>query len=279
MRVFGVVALTFAVCADSPVQAAPPSNPEPDPDDGATPDDPYDGKPVPRDPNETPFMRAPNNQVGNWQSPSRRSEVTRGFSSRRKFQLTVLPVYASFRLPLRSREDQLPLRGVGAALEFDIQLVRWLSLRITASHTVHPVEEVKTVDEESEEVSTRANEGMYQASNAGVGVVYPIDLGRFVPLVDFGVGGIFMQAPQAAVNGQQGGQCRDDGTCDFGLACSAANVCEPTIVPELHIGAGMDVLLGDHWAIGLHVRYFALLSDPANFPVYLQGAIRLAARF
>lgn len=224
-------------------------------------------------------MRAPNNQLGTWQSPSRKKPVTRGFSSRRNFQLTLLPVYASFRLPLRSRDDQLPLRGVGAALEFDIRLVRWLWLRINASHTVHPVEEVKTFDEENEQVDLRANKGLYQASNAGIGVVYPIDLGRFVPLVDFGVGGMFIDAPPAAVSGQQGGQCRDDGTCDFGLACSPRGVCEQTIVPELHIGAGLDVLLGDHWAIGIHVRYFALLSDPANFPVYLQGAIRLAARF
>lgn len=237
------------------------------------------------DPNDAEFMKPPNGQLRTW-SAGKPEPITRGFSGRRRFQLTVLPTYAAVRMPLFGRTSSscgggfacTPVRGFGAAVEADLRVLRWLWVRLGASHTVHPVDDNFSVDDDGE-VSQLARAGNINTTTFGLSLVYPIDLGRFMPLLDGGVGGMLMNSPEPAINGQQDAPCRDGGVCDPGLACAPDNMCRLTVVPEAHVGLGLDVLLGRHWSVGAQVRYHALLSSISVFPTYLVGALRLAARF
>lgn len=240
------------------------------------PHDPF-AEPPPQDPDDTPFLAPPNNQLGQW-SRGRRAPLTRGFDDDHHAQLSLVPTYAALHVPFIGRGTG-PLRGGGTGLELDVRLWRWLFVRVRGSHTVHPVFEETVYDEESGETSLTANAGLVHTTDAAVAIVYALDIGRFVPRVDVGAGLMFVRSPEAAQAGQWGGECREGGVCDLGLSCNAENICRPTAVPEVHAGIGLDVLLGQRWALGVAVRYFALLSAPTTFPVYLHGGVRLAVRF
>jgi hypothetical protein len=67
--------------------------------------------------------------------------------------------------------------------------------------------------------------------------------------------------------------------CDTGLACSSENLCRVGLTPQLHAGFSLDVLLGDRFAVGGELRYFALLTAPMVYPVYLLAALRASIRF
>jgi hypothetical protein len=247
------------------------------------PDPPSDGQhdpfaePPPRDPDDARFLAPPNNQLSQW-SAGRRAPLTRGFDDDHHAQLSLVPTYAALHVPFIGR-GSMPLRGGGMALELDVRLWRWLFLRLRGSHTVHPVFEETEYDEESGETLLAANEGLVQTTDAAMGIVYALDIGRFVPRVDVGAGLLFVRSPAAAQPGQWGAECRDGGVCDLGLSCNSENMCRPAPFPEVHVGIGLDVLLGHRWALGLAVRYYALLSAPTDLPVYLHGSVRLAVRF
>ncbi|NVB41525.1 hypothetical protein G6O69_27045 [Pseudenhygromyxa sp. WMMC2535] len=238
--------------------------------------DPFED-PAPRDPDDTPFMPAPNNQLGQW-SVGRERPLTRGFDDDHWVQLGVVPTYAAFHLPFTGRGEG-PFRGGGLSLELDFRVVRWLFLRAFVSHTVHPVFAESSYDEESDTTTQLARGGLIQATNTGASAVYALDLGRFVPRVDVGAGLLFVRSPEGPLDGQWGGQCGESDACDPGLSCASDGVCRPTPVLEGHIGVAVDVLLGSHWSVGIGVRYYALFSALSELPVYLTGSVRLGARF
>lgn len=238
--------------------------------------DPFD-EPAPHDPDDTPFMAPPNNQLGQW-SVGRERPLTRGFDDDHWVQLTAAPTYAALHVPFIGR-GPTPLRGGGVALELDLRVFRWLFVRVYGSHTVHPVFEETAYDEDEEEVVQLANEGLVQATNAGASLVYALDIGRFVPRVDVGAGLLFVRSPPAAQPGQWGAECRQGGVCDLGLSCNAEEICRPTPFPEFHAGIGLDILLGQRWAVGMSVRYYALLQALSQLPIYLHGSVRLSVRF
>jgi hypothetical protein len=238
--------------------------------------DPF-ADPPPRDPDDSPFMPAPNNQLGTW-SAGRVRPLTRGFDDDHVVTLSAVPTYSAIHVPFIGRPD-IPLRGGGVALELDVRVVRWLFVRVFGSHTVHPVFDEDAVDSETQETVRIANGGLVHATNTGASVVYALDLGRFVPRVDVGAGLLFVRSPQAAQPGQWGAECRDGGVCDLGLSCSVENVCRAAPYPEFHAGISLDILLGRRWAIGLGVRYYALLRAISDLPIYLHGSVRLSVRF
>ncbi|WP_181198326.1 hypothetical protein [Enhygromyxa salina] len=242
----------------------------------APPDDPFEA-PTPRDPDDAPFMPAPHNQLGQW-SAGRERPLTRGFDDDHWVQLTAAPTYAALHVPFIGR-GSTPLRGGGATLELDLRVLRWLFVRVYGGHTLHPVFEETTYDEDEGEVVLLANEGVVHATNTGAALVYALDIGRFVPRVDVGAGLLFVRSPPAAQPGQWGAECRQGGVCDLGLSCNAEEICRPTPFPEVHAGIGLDILLGQRWAVGLSVRYYALLQALSQLPVYLHGSARLSVRF
>jgi hypothetical protein len=233
--------------------------------------------PPPRDPDDTPFMPPPNNQLPQW-SVGRERPLTRGFDDDHRLELTAVPTYAAVHVPFIGR-GSTPLRGGGIALELDIRLLRWLFLRAYGSYTAHPVFEETGFDDEANEVVLLANAGVVHATNTGLSIVYGLDIGRFVPRVDVGAGLLFVRSPEAAQPGQWGAECRDGGVCDLGLSCSVDDVCRPTPFPEVHAGIALDVLIGRRWALGVAVRYYALLRAISELPVYIHGGVRMSVRF
>jgi hypothetical protein len=169
-------------------------------------------------------------------------------------------------------------RGGGAGLDLDIQLYRPFWLRFTGTYSGHPVPDV--FDRDANEVPVRvAHRGTFHAGYAGASVVYAMDYGRLLPLIELGPGVMFLRAPQAVQAGQMGGECRE-GACDTGLRCVAEqNICQPFPELTIHFGVAMDVLLKARWTVGLGLRYFAFLTAPASFPIYLQAAARFGIRF
>lgn len=236
---------------------------------------PASGAP-PRDPNEAPLLPDPEGQPA--QTTRRRDvEHVTSASSRSRVVLTAAPVYASFRLPFLGR-PQIPVRGVGMMVAAQVALWRPLGLRVTASHTLHPVNRELVRDDEEQIVQT-AGAGLVQATHAGISATYTLDLGRVVTTIDAGGGGLWMRSPDAIQDGQLGGTCRAQGVCDTGLACGSDGKCHVGLTPQLHGGFSLDVLLGDRFAVGGELRYFALLTAPMVYPVYLLAGLRGSVRF
>ena len=75
------------------------------------------------------------------------------------------------------------------------------------------------------------------------------------------------------------GQACDASQCDAGLTCGAGNVCRQSVIAELYFGGAVDVLARKHLSFGAQFRYYALLSAPGKFPVFLVGGLRVAVRF
>jgi hypothetical protein len=253
--------------AQQPPSSAPTSASTPDPFDQASP----------RDPDDAPFLRAPNNQLGQWSVGRERARV-RGFDDDHRVALTLVPTYAAIHLPFIGRGGG-PYRGGGVGLELDVRILRWLFARAYVSHTLHPVPRVETVDADGGTASLAARAGNLQATDTGLSVVYALDVGRFVPRVDVGAGLLFVRSPDAVQPGQWGAECREGNVCDLGLACSAANVCEASPFVEVHAGLALDVLLGRRWTVGVGVRYHALLQAISQFPMFITGHVRLGLRF
>jgi hypothetical protein len=231
---------------------------------------------APRDPNDAPMMRPPNGQPA--PTPVKRSPALEPrYGGDRRFAITLAPAYASFRLPLLGRPT-IRRPGAGALIEADLRLLSFIWLRAQLGYSAHPIDETKVMDDETGELNVTANPGVLHATNAGIGVAAGIDLGRFLPTVDVGAGVFRIGTPEGALAGQRGKACLEGSVCDTGLTCRAG-MCVPASVPEVHGGVSVDLQLRKHWYIGATIRYFALMVQPLDFPIYVIGAARIGARF
>jgi hypothetical protein len=118
-----------------------------------------------------------------------------------------------------------------------------------------------------------------RAAGFGVGPVIALDLGRFVPLIEGGLGGLRVATPDGVADGQRGQKCLDNDACDVGLRCGGDNKCHQSLIPEVYFGGAIDVLVRRHFSFGAQFRYYALISAPGKFPIYLVGGLRVAVRF
>lgn len=205
-------------------------------------------------------------------------ELTPRHSQRRRLQLTAVPVYAAVKLSLAGRGTPT-LHGAGAAAQVDVKLHPWIFLRVHGGHTAHPVDEVRVEDEESGEIDRLANSGLIQATVFGAAAVLAIDLGRFLPLLDIGLGGLRMSYPEGVLTGQQGAPCGAEASCDPGLTCSSEGICVPGVTGDLSAGLGVDILLYRHLTVGAEFRYHALMMNPGTFPIYLTLGVRVGVRW
>lgn len=259
--------------------AAPSSAPPATPRAPASPADPDlpDLPPVPIDPNDAPFLHAPNNQVQT-APPRTRPDLRRGWSSRRRLAFTLAPAFASLR---REFQGPRPRRnhGAGVDIELDVQIWRWIWLRAQGTYSGHPVDEVR-VEQPDKSFLVTAPAGTIHVAGFGGGPVFALDLGRFLPLIEVGLGGLRVATPAGGtIAGLRGESCRSDGSCDVGLRCTAARTCEPTIMPELYFGGAVDLLVRRHFSFGAQFRYYARLTNPGQFPLYLLGTLRISVRF
>lgn len=230
----------------------------------------------PRDPNELPFMDPPYGQLRLDDQQRFASDFRGRFHRRRRVQLTVQPLFASVRTRLIGRAPA-PMRGGGAGLDLDVHVWRPFWLRASASYSAHPLKRELSVDDD--EVTETARRGLLHAAQAGVAAVYALDIGRVIPLVELGVGALWFRTPDGVQAGQFGGECMQGGVCDAGLVCASNNTCQQGTLFELHAGIAVDVKVTEHFTLGAGLRYFAFLSDPAVFPVYLQASARLGIWF
>lgn len=274
-RRLAAAALGLGLATSSPVAAgADPASATPE---GADPEgEPAAETEAPRDPNELPPLPPPGGQP---QPDSLRRDVDHASSRSRRWHavLTASPLYASFRLPFLGRPS-VPVRGGGFGLSAMVPVWHPFGLRVAASHTVHPVfdELARAEDEPPERVARR---GLVQATHAGVSATFALDIGRVRPTLDAGVGGLWMRSPEAVQDGQLGGECLEGGGCDTGLACNAENMCVAGVVPQVHGGFSVDVMIADRFAVGGELRYFALIAAPTSYPVYLLAGLRASLRF
>ncbi|MEX1365400.1 MAG: hypothetical protein AB1Z98_19900, partial [Nannocystaceae bacterium] len=201
----------------------------------------------PRDPNEQPPLPPPNGQPAP-DSLRRDVDHTSDRSRRWRAVLTAAPLYASFRMPFLGR-PAVPVRGVGFGLFAQFPVYKPFGVRISASHSVHPVRDEFTRPEDEAPVRI-ARRGAIQATHAGASATFSMDIGRVRPTLDAGVGGMWIRSPESVQDGQLGGACLDGGVCDTGLACGASDVCEAGVTPQVHGGFALDVMIGDRFAVG-----------------------------
>lgn len=225
----------------------------------------------------TPMMRAPGGQPPDdrrrwgtsWASDA---------SSRRRIALSLAGLFASYRLGFLGRKAR-PLRGGGVGTDLDIEIFAPVGVRISGSYTAHRLEDEHD-DPEDAPPTLSAKKGTLHTFDLGGAVVFAMDVGRVRPVLEAGLGASVIRTPSAAVDGQRGGTCLAGGGCDIGLVCATAeNVCRQGVTPRAHAGAAVEFMVGDRWLIAAMVRYFALLTAPTVFPVYLQAGVRVGVRF
>ena len=232
---------------------------------------------TPRDPNDLPRMRAPGGQPQTDQNNWEPGAYTSNRSSRRRFALTVKPLFSAIRLPFVGRPNA-PIYGGGAGIDADLQLHPVVWLRLGGSIAGHPVPNEFQTNQDDEIVQV-AQRGSLTAAQAGLGVVFAFDFGRVLPMLDAGVGGMLLRPPAGDRDGQLGSECADGGVCDTGLVCASDNVCRQGLLFEVHAGFAVDVLIREHLTLGAGVRYFAIATDPGTFPIYTHVLGRLGVRF
>jgi len=225
----------------------------------------------------TPHMRAPGGQPpddrrrwdGKWATDA---------SSRRRVALGLTGLFASYRLGFLGRPAR-PIRGAGIGTDLDIEIYSPVGIRISASYTAHRLaHEYDDPDDAAPTLSARG--GTLHTVDLGAAVVFAMDIGRVRPVLEAGLGGALIRTPIAAIDGQRGGACLSSGGCDVGLVCaSGENICRQGFTPRAHAGGAIEIAVGDRWLIAAMIRYFALLSAPTVFPVYLQAGVRVGVRF
>ena len=89
------------------------------------------------------------------------------------------------------------------------------------------------------------------ASYAELGITYVLDVLRYVPYINLGIGGIYMHVDE---NGGKGGDANDG---EF----------ENAVQPLISIGGGIDMLTGPSRSYGLFTRFESFLGRSAFFTV------------
>ncbi len=227
-----------------------------------------------------------NPRYGGFKSDGNRTyEARHGprWGHRDRVRLTLSPIFASLRIPLAGRSDSPldPHRGGGAQFDVDVPLFRVLSIwaRFTGSYSGHRLPAAFSRDED-EVLQRTAAAGTLHVGHAAFALLYAMDRGRLQPMLELGIGPMWIRTPQGVLDGQTGQACLDGNLCDLGLTCdTAANVCRPATTFVVHGGVGLDLEVTERASVGVGLRYFALVSNPQVYPVYLQAALRLGLRF
>ncbi|MBK8480546.1 MAG: hypothetical protein IPL40_05165 [Proteobacteria bacterium] len=152
------------------------------------------------------------------------------------WQLTVAPVYAHL-----ASAGAVEAPGGGARVEVRRAITAELGAQLGGFLSVQ------------RRVGTDPASGRRWGELWGVGLdaVYLVDLARWVPRVEAGLG----------------------------LLWRGAGMGEPLLTPLLHLGLGLDHAPRTWLAVGLALHYYAPLEQPLELPTYLQIGPRLALRW
>src|SRR5690606_26922546 len=162
------------------------------------------------DPNETPFLEAPYGQAPRDGQRRFPADFAGKFAQRRRFQLSVEPLFASLRVQLVGRPDA-PDHGGGVGTSFAIEVWRPRWRRLSATYSGHPVGDRHT--ERDDEIVHTAGRGTIHIAHAGGGAAYAFDFGRVLPIIDVGLGGLWVVTPQGVADGQRGRTCTSNSQC------------------------------------------------------------------
>lgn len=234
-----------------------------------------------RDPNDAPYMKPRNGGARPDGTRVYKAEHSPLYGHRKRFRFTLKPLYASLRAAMLGRSDSPlnPKRGLGAGLDADVPVWRPIWLRVTASYSGHLLPQEFSRDEDEAFVLT-APRGTLHIGHVAAALLYTMDRGRMKPILEVGLGPLWARGPQGVLDGQRGQPCLSDNRCDFGLSCDPSDsVCRPSTTFVVHGGLGLDVEVTKRTTVGAGLRYFAFLSNPQAYPVYLQAALRFGLRF
>jgi len=196
---------------------------------------------------------------------------------RPRFRLTLEPFYAAFRAPFIGRSPVDLLHGGGVGLIADVTLPWALGVRLRSSYSGHPAPAAYEL-RDGTPVLVAPPGTIHNVEVAGA-LLYAWDIGRVAPVLELGVGGLWIRSPEGVQAGQREQPCTADHQCEIGLSCAADLVCRPSARATLHFGLAVDVAVHRRWSIGGGFRYFAWISAPGTFPVYLQASLRATTRF
>ncbi len=242
-------------------------------------DDPLE--PPRRDPNDAPFMRPLRGGASPDGARVYDADHSPRWGHRDRFRLTLSPLYASLVTPLagRSSSPLNPHRGGGVGLDVDVPIWRPLWLRLTGSYSGHRLPAASARNSDGEFEPTAAA-GTMHIGHAALALLYAMDRGRLQPMLEVGLGPMWARTPEGIRDGQPGRACLAGNICELGLQCEPVeNVCKPATTFAVHAGVGLNLEVTHRTSVGVGLRYFALLSNPQVYPVYLQAAIRLGLRF
>lgn len=194
-----------------------------------------------------------------------------------RFRLSVELLYAAFRAPFIGRPASALSHGGGVSVMGDVALPWSLGIRVRGAYSAHRLPSVyATVDGQPVE---RAAGGRLDNTELSASLLYALDLGRVLPGLELGAGILWIHGPPGVQAGQRDQACLPDRSCEIGLRCHADDRCRGTPTAMVHGGATVDALLHPRVSLGIGFRYFALLSSPGTFPVYLQASFRTSVHF
>jgi hypothetical protein len=159
--------------------------------------------------------------------------------------VTVTPAYAVAYI------DDRTAHGGGFAVDLGLGLTDALSLHATSALTWHDAPLTKMLPA-----------GSLSAFTAMVGLTYALDVIRLVPSFDLSIGAVGIR-----------------GDTTFGSTARAAQISKPVNAFGVSLGFMLDYLLTKHIAVGVEVRYHALLTDLDRVPMYLYAGPRATFRW
>lgn len=134
--------------------------------------------------------------------------------------------------------------GGGGGIDLSYGITDAVAVRATGAFTGHAIDATRS-----------APSGTMTAWHAGAGITYTIDILRLVPYFDLSIGILGTRRPSS------GGA--SESRNDLGL----------------EVGIGLDYLITRRVAVGVVVRYHALLTALSTIPVWLYAGPRVAIHF
>jgi hypothetical protein len=163
----------------------------------------------------------------------------------KEWTVAVTPAYAV------AYVDSRTASGGGGGVEVGFGISESLTLHASGFLSWHALDGTKT-----------AKAGTMSAFAGMLGLTYTLDVIRLVPSFDLELGVLGVR-----------------GNAAFGDNAAANAVVASSTAFGIGLGFGLDYLLTRHVAVGVLLRYHALLTDLTRIPVYLYVGPRVTFRF
>lgn len=165
-------------------------------------------------------------------------------AEQRELSLHLQPVYG-----ITYMDDRSPSGG-GGTLGIGYGITDAVGVQLHGGATVHPL----AGGPDPQDKTKMRPDATLLTWHASAGITYALDIVRIVPFFEASVGvlGTVTLSPQGA---------------------------QQTVNAGISLGLGADYLLTRRWAVGVALRYYAFVTDPARIPLYLTVGPRVLLRF